>query len=154
VSEFARKYPSDEAKETDRDHADRGSARVCSLVCSCHRNLIFFGAIERPAETLAAWTAYFSVILIHEFGHMIAARRKGYHVTAIELYPIHGCVCFQQGWSRYDDAVIAWGRVVAQAVVAVPLVTFVAIFGFTRSDVVNVAIGILGYYSLIVRGSI
>src|SRR5207247_1005293 len=42
---------------------------------------------------------------------------------------------------------------VAQTVVAVPLVTFVAIFGFTRSDAVNVAIGILGYYSLIVAGS-
>jgi hypothetical protein len=54
--------------------------------------------------------------------------------------------------SRYDDAVIAWGGVVTQAVVAVPLVTFVAIFGFTRSDPVNVAIGILGYYSLIVAG--
>jgi Zn-dependent protease len=112
--------------------------------------LILFGALERPAETLAAWTAYFSVILIHECGHMIAAHRKGYAVTAIELYPIHGCVCFQQPWSRYDDAVIAWGGVAAQAVVAVPLVTWVAIFGFTRSDAVNVAVGILGYYSLIV----
>ena len=114
--------------------------------------LILFGAIERPAETLAAWTAYFSVILIHECGHMIAAQWKGCEVTAIELYPIHGCVCFHQPWSRYDDAVIAWGGVVAQAMVAVPLVTFVAIFGFTRSDAVNVAIGILGYYSLIVAG--
>ncbi len=112
--------------------------------------LILFGALERPAETLAAWTAYFSVILIHECGHMIAAHWKGYAVTAIELYPIHGCACFQQPWSRYDDALIAWGGVAAQAVVAVPLVTFVAIFGFTRSDAVNVAIGILGYYSLVV----
>jgi stage IV sporulation protein FB len=46
--------------------------------------------------------------------------------------------------------VIAWGGVVAQAVVAVPLVTWVTIFGSTRSDAVNVAIGVLGYYSLIV----
>lgn len=64
-------------------------------------------AIERPAETLAAWTAYFSVILIHECGHMIAAHRKGYEVLAIELYPIHGFVRFQEPWSRYDHAVIA-----------------------------------------------
>src|SRR5437667_7596153 len=87
--------------------------------------LILFGAIERPVETLAAWTAYFGVILIHECGHMLAAQRKGYHVLAIELYPIHGRACFQQPWSRYDAAVIAWGGVVAQAVVAVPLVTWV-----------------------------
>jgi len=39
---------------------------------------------------------------------------------------------------------------VAQAIVAVPLVVFVTIFGFTRYDAVNVAIGVLGYYSLIV----
>jgi stage IV sporulation protein FB len=112
--------------------------------------LILFGALERPAETLAAWTAYFSVILIHECGHMIAAHRKGYEVTAIELYPIHGFARYQEPWSRYDHAVIAWGGVVAQAAVAVPLVTWVAIFGFTRSDAVNVAIGVLGYFSLIV----
>ena len=92
------------------------------------------------------------LILIHECGHMIAAQWKGCEATAIELYPIHGCVCFRQPWSRYDSAVIAWGGVVAQAVVAVPLVTLVAIFGFTRSDAVNVAIGVLGYYSLIVAG--
>lgn len=114
--------------------------------------LILFGAIERPAETLAAWTAYFSVILIHECGHMIVAHRKGYGVLAIELYPIHGFARFQAPWSRYDSAVIAWGGVLAQAVVAVPLVTWVSVFGFTRSDALNVAIGVLGYFSLIVAG--
>jgi Zn-dependent protease len=112
--------------------------------------LILFGAIERPAETLAAWTAFFSVILIHECGHMIAAHRKGYKVTAIELYPIHGCVRFQAPWSRYDDAVIAWRGVVAQAVIAAPLLAYTAIFGFTRFNAVNVAIGILSYYSAII----
>jgi stage IV sporulation protein FB len=112
--------------------------------------LILFGALKRPAETLAAWIAYFSVILIHEWGHMLAAQWKGYQVLAIELYPIHGFVRFQEPWSRYDDAVIAWGGVAAQAVVAAPLVAWVAIFGFTRSDAANVAIGILGYYSLAV----
>jgi len=45
--------------------------------------LVLFGAVERPAETLVAWTSYFSVILIHECGHMIAAHRKGYAVLAI-----------------------------------------------------------------------
>ncbi len=112
--------------------------------------LILFGAIERPAETIAAWTACFGVILIHECGHMIVAQRKGYEVLSIELYPIHGFVRFQTPWSRYDDALIAWGGVVAQAIIAIPLVALVSIFGFTRYDVLNVAIGILGYYSLAV----
>jgi stage IV sporulation protein FB len=111
-------------------------------------SVILLGAIERPAETLAAWTAYFGVILLHECGHMLAAQWKGCEVTAIELYPIHGFVRFREPWSRYDDAVIAWGGVVAQAAVAVPLLIWVGIFGFTRFGAVNVAIGILGYYSL------
>jgi Zn-dependent protease len=38
----------------------------------------------------------------------------------------------------------------AQAVVAAPLLTWVAIFGFTRSDAANVAIGTLGYCCLFV----
>jgi membrane-associated protease RseP (regulator of RpoE activity) len=112
--------------------------------------LILFGAIERPSETLAAWAAYFSVILLHECGHMVAAQWKGCEVTAIELYPIHGFVRFRRPWSRYDDAVIAWGGVTAQAVVAIPLISWVAIFGFSHSDAVNVAIGVLGYYSMVV----
>ena len=112
--------------------------------------LVFFGALERPKEILAAWTAYFGVIVIHECGHMIAAHRRGYAVHAIELYPIFGFVRFQTPWSRYDRALIAWAGVVAQAAVALPLVTCVGIFGFTRSDALNVAIGILGYYSLLI----
>jgi Zn-dependent protease len=39
---------------------------------------------------------------------------------------------------------------VAQTAVALPLVIFVSIFGFTRFDALNAAIGILGYYSLLV----
>jgi membrane-associated protease RseP (regulator of RpoE activity) len=112
--------------------------------------LILIGAIERPAETIAAWASFFGVILIHECGHMVVAQRKGYQVLSIKLYPIFGFVCFQEPWSRLDSALIAWGGVVAQAVVAVPLVVFVTIFGFTRYDAVNVAIGVVGYYSLIV----
>jgi len=38
----------------------------------------------------------------------------------------------------------------AQAVIAIPLVVFVSIFGFTMFEALNVAIGILGYYSLAV----
>ena len=61
--------------------------------------LILLGALERPLETIVAWSAFFSVILIHECGHMFVARRKGFKVWAIELYPIHGLVRFQEPWS-------------------------------------------------------
>jgi len=110
--------------------------------------LILIGALQRPAEMLCAGLAYFGVFLIHECGHMYVARKKGCRVMAIELYPIHGKVRYEEPWSRYDDSLIAWGGVAAQSVVAFPLLALVAIFGFTPFDDVNVVIGILSYFSL------
>jgi len=81
---------------------------------------------------------------------MVVAQRRGCHVSAIELYPIHGLVRYSQPWSRYDDAVIAWGGVLAQAMIGLPLVAFASVFGFTRFPLVNVVIGVLGYYSIFV----
>ena len=74
--------------------------------------LILIGAIERPAETIAAWASFFGLILIHECGHMIVARRKGYHVVSIKLYPILGFVCLQEPWSRLDSALTSDYRTV------------------------------------------
>jgi stage IV sporulation protein FB len=112
--------------------------------------VILFGAIEQPAVTLGAWTAYFGLLLIHEYGHMIIARRRRCDVFSIELYPILGLVRYSEPWSRYDDALIAWGGIGAQMVLAAPLIVWVSIFGFTRFDSVNVVIGILGYYSVVI----
>src|SRR5260221_2501073 len=111
---------------------------------------ILLGAIERPQETLAAWAAYFGVILIHECGHMLAAQRKGYQVHAIELYPILGFVRFQEPWSRYDHALIAWGGVAAQAVVAGSLVIFVNVLRFTRIHTLKVASMLPWFYHLLI----
>jgi hypothetical protein len=58
---------------------------------------ILRGAFERPAETLIAWTCYFGVLLIHEYGHVVVAQKKGCQVYAIELYPIHGLVRYSHG---------------------------------------------------------
>jgi len=46
--------------------------------------------------------------------------------------------------------VIAWGGVSMQATVGLPLVVYLSVFGFTRFTPLNVAMGVLGYYSLFV----
>lgn len=128
--------------------------RIRGVPVYAHWSLLLLGvvvliaAFQKPAQVLAAWTAYFSIILIHECGHMIAAQRKGCRVISIELYPIHGTCRFEEPWSRYDHAVIAWGGVVAQAMIGVPLALLVGFVGFTPIDALNVAIGILSYYNL------
>jgi len=80
---------------------------------------------------------------------MIVARRKGCAVYAIELYPIHGLVRYSQPWSFYDDSVIAWGGVLAQAAIAIRLIVLDSIFEPTFT-VVKVVVGVLGYFSILV----
>lgn len=112
--------------------------------------LILLNAIQRPMISLIGLLCYWGVILLHETGHLIAAQRLGCRVYSIELYPIWGITRFQIPWSRFDHCVIAWGGVLAQAVIAVPLAAFIAIFGYTRIEAVNVVLALLGGISLLV----
>ena len=76
-----------------------------------------FGALFFTGFAFAplAWLAFFSLILVHEAGHALLARRYGHHVVAIDLTGFGG-LC---RWSGYatdrQRAVIAWGGVIAQA---------------------------------------
>ncbi len=106
------------------------------------------GAFQRPGLTLVGLFSYLSVLLLHETGHLIAAHQRGSEVFSIKLYPVFGVTCFQVPWSRLDHCVIAWGGVAAQALVAIPLVLWVELFGFTPFQPVNAALAILGFFSL------
>jgi Zn-dependent protease len=110
--------------------------------------LILLGALQSPGVSLVGLASYFGVLLIHEYGHLVAARRKGYEPVCIELYPVFGLARFEAPQSRMDRAFIAWGGVLAQAVIAVPLVAWVLVFGYTKFEAVNAALVLLGSFSL------
>jgi membrane-associated protease RseP (regulator of RpoE activity) len=110
--------------------------------------VILMGVREQPMLAVTVLASYYGVILIHECGHMIAAQRKGCRVWSIELYPIWGITRFNRPYSYFDDCVIAWGGVVAQAIVAVPLLLWVEMFGYARFQAVNAILTILGFFSL------
>jgi Zn-dependent protease len=110
--------------------------------------VIMIGALEEPLLAATVLAAYYGVILIHECGHMIAAQHKGCRVWSIELYPIWGITRFSEPYSYFDRCVIAWGGVVAQAIVAVPLLIWTETFGYTRFPAVNAILTILGFFSL------
>ena len=79
-------------------------------------------------------TAYLGVLLIHESGHLIAAQPMRSEVVSIQLYPIFGITRFEIPWSKFDHCVIAWRGVIAQALVALPIVGWVALFGTRASS--------------------
>jgi Zn-dependent protease len=69
-------------------------------------------------------------------------------VSSIELYPIWGITRFTLPYSRFDHCVIAWGGVAAPAVVAIPLIARVELFGYSRFQPVNAMLAIGGFLSL------
>ncbi len=110
--------------------------------------LILAGAVKYPVMNLVGLFSWLGVISLHEFGHLIAAQRKHCEVDSIQLYPILGLTHYQQPWTAMDDCVIKWGGVIAQAVVAVPIIVFVSFFGYTRFEPLNAALAIWGFFSL------
>jgi stage IV sporulation protein FB len=108
---------------------------------------ILLQAFQRPALSFVGLLCYYSVLLLHESGHMVVARRKGCDVDRIELYPIFGLTHFSNPWSEFDHQVIAWGGVMAQALIAILLMLWIAIFGYTKFEALNAALVILGYFS-------
>jgi len=129
--------------------------RVKGVAVFVHWTVFLIGAImvyatrRNPWVTLTAGSSYLVLLLLHECGHMIAAHRRHTQVSSIELYPIFGFCRFEIPWSRFDHCIIAWGGVIAQLVVAAPIMLCVSAFGYTRFAPFNAILGILGGYSLV-----
>ena len=110
--------------------------------------IILIGAVEAPLLSFVVLFSYYGAILIHECGHMLAAQSKGCAVWSIELYPLWGITRFDEPYSPRDHCIIAWSGVIAQALVGIPLVVWVKMFGYTRYEPANAALAILGFFSL------
>jgi Zn-dependent protease len=89
-------------------------------------------------------------MLLHEWGHLAAARRRRHAVYAIELYPIHGLTRCEAARSAGDASVIAWGGVLAQLAVGVPLIVATSLLGFTSYGPLNAPLVMFGYFSVAV----
>ena len=134
-----------------RSDADQAGACVCPLVClsACSNHSV---RSARGALHLAVGCSYFGVLLLHECGHLVAAQQKGCQVWSVELYPFWGITRYDEPYSQRDHCVIAWAGVVAQMIVAIPLVAWVERFGFTHHQTVNMVLSIFGFYSFFVAG--
>ena len=115
---------------------------------------ILTNAASHPSLSILGLFCYYSVLLIHEAGHLYSAQRKGCQVQSIELYPVFGLTRFDSPWSKLDHFVIAWSGVIAQAVVFGPPIAWITVFGATRFGAVNMIFAILGFFSLGWRSSI
>lgn len=104
----------------------------------------------RPGLTLVFLLSLLGMMLLHEWGHVAVARQRRCVPHAIELYPLFGVTRYSRPWSRWDDALIAWGGVAAQCAVAVPLVFAASRQGFGGPELLNAAVAVFGHFSLVV----
>jgi len=88
------------------------------------------------------------LIFSHELGHALVCRRLGVEVLEIRVAAGHGICVHEVPYSRWEEALIAWGGVALQAAIAVPLLVLDAVWAGTKG-LLDAPIAILGYYSLL-----
>ena len=110
--------------------------------------LMLIAATRGPLLTIAGISGWLAIMFIHEWGHAFAAQQYQSHVLCIELYPIIGYTRFEAPWSRFAECVIVWAGVIAQTIVAIPVITFLLVHGYTNIEPVNALLALLGPYSL------
>jgi membrane-associated protease RseP (regulator of RpoE activity) len=107
-------------------------------------------SFSSPLYAAVAIVCYLSVIGIHELGHVYAARRLGYDVVAVRVAFLHGvCEC-EAPRTRWDEVLVAWGGVVAQLLVAVPVLLIAATLGTRDLFYFGPVVAFLGYVNLLI----
>ena len=82
-----------------------------------------------PWFAITAAACYFTLILLHEAGHAFVAHRLGYEVVAVRLSGWHGRCEFEAPESEEHHVMIAWGGVLAQLAVALPMMALMTLAG-------------------------
>ncbi len=131
---------------------------IAGIPISLHWSLvggmtILFGVAVRDLAVLAAagigLAAYFGTMLLHEGGHAVLARRRGVGVHGIDLYPFLGQTRIDQPRSRLDGCVIAWGGVLFQSVVGIPMLVWILRVGYTPIESVNAFMAVFSYLTVV-----
>ena len=65
------------------------------------------------------WVGFFVVIILHELGHALLVRRLRFQVASVDVHALGGVCRWHGHASEKEHAIIAWGGVLAQAVLLV-----------------------------------
>jgi Zn-dependent protease len=105
-------------------------------------------AAESPAFAIVTLISLIALILLHEFGHAAVAHHFGYRVQSIWFSLFHGRCVFDAPTDEWERCLIAWGGVVAQLLVAIPLLALDS-FVHPSPRILGPVVLILGYWSLV-----
>jgi Zn-dependent protease len=110
---------------------------------------VMFGAmIRQPLQAILMVLSYYGVILLHETGHALFAKRRGYRPIHIYLAFIHGLCEYESPDTLKESAIIAWGGVLTQLAVAIPLIVLTQTTQLASNAHTGIVIAFFGYFSL------
>lgn len=91
--------------------------------------MLLFG---RFAFVPGFWLGYLLIVGLHEMGHAFLMRRVGLHARSIEIHALGGQARYGGGSvSQWQRSVVAWGGVLAQAVLLVAALVVAAFVPIT-----------------------
>ena len=109
---------------------------------------ILAAGYKEPIYAFAFASSYFGVIFLHECGYAFFATRLGCQVHSIRLTILHGACEYQAPWNEREDLVIAWGSVLVQLAVAIPLIGISLVFNMQDLGYLRPVVVFLGYFSV------
>jgi len=77
----------------------------------------------------AAWLGFVAIILLHELGHALMVVRYGLRVNAIDVHGFGGECRWSGDATPWQRAIIAWGGVLAQALLLAGTFAFIHFTG-------------------------
>jgi len=110
--------------------------------------LIIVTSYKTPLLASISAISYFSILLIHEFGHGFIASRLGYKVFETRIGFFHGLCISEEPYNEIDHIKIAWAGSLAQLVIAIPLVTLSNFKIFSELSYFGPVYVFLGYFSM------
>lgn len=107
-------------------------------------------SLDSVIYAVSAIASYLAIIVIHEFGHAWVARRRRYEVFAIRIAMLHGRCEYEAAEYEWDDVAIAWGGVLAQLAIAIPMLVVAIALGRANLGPFNNVVAMLGRANLVI----
>ena len=107
-------------------------------------------SFRSPIYAVIAMASYLAIIVLHELGHGWMARRLGYPVTAIYIAFFHGRCEYVAPHTESEDVLVAWGGVLAQLAVAIPILAADSFFEARDFGYAGPVVAFLGRVNLLV----
>jgi len=114
-------------------------------------SLIILGILgfKHPLLSFFAMSALL-LTFFHELGHAWLAWKYKLRVHYISLHILHGECVHDKADTEFVNYMIAWGGVLAQAIIAVPVMLIILFYKGTMPDALEVTLFTLGYFNLLI----